>query len=46
MLAVTYADRDEQEYSIEYSLEFGFLRLSPATRQKLGVNVMVVHLGI
>lgn len=30
---------------MEYSLEYGFLRLSQATRQRLSVPVMVVTLG-
>lgn len=36
---------DLNEYAIEYSLEYGFLRLTAATRQKLGIPVMVIHLG-
>lgn len=34
----------DDNYIIEYSLEYGFLRLSPQTRQKLGINVMLVTL--
>ncbi|XP_071445373.1 membralin [Hetaerina americana] len=34
----------EDEYIVEYSLEYGFLRLSPATRQRLGIPVRVVTL--
>ncbi|RMZ94974.1 membralin isoform X1, partial [Brachionus plicatilis] len=34
----------EDNYIIEYSLEYGFLRLSPATRQKLNISVMLVTL--
>ncbi|CAF0706416.1 unnamed protein product [Brachionus calyciflorus] len=34
----------EDNYIIEYSLEYGFLRLSPATRQKLNITVMLVTL--
>lgn len=30
---------------MEYSLEYGFLRLSQATRQRLSIPVMVVTLG-
>lgn len=29
---------------MEYSLEYGFLRLSPTTRQKLGIPVKIVTL--
>ncbi|XP_071951941.1 membralin-like [Antedon mediterranea] len=32
------------EYIMEYSLEYGFLRLSAATRERLGIPIMVVHL--
>ncbi|XP_070564312.1 membralin-like [Ptychodera flava] len=32
------------EYVMEYSLEYGFLRLSPQTRERLGIPVMVVQL--
>lgn len=35
----------QDEYIVEYSLEYGFLRLSPATRQRLSIPVMVVTLG-
>ena len=34
----------EDEYIVEYSLEYGFLRLSPATRQKLNLTVQIVVL--
>ena len=34
----------EDEYIVEYSLEYGFLRLSPLTRQKLNITVMIVVL--
>lgn len=34
----------EENYIIEYSLEYGFLRLSPQTRQKLNITVMLVTL--
>ena len=30
---------------MEYSLEYGFLRLSQTTRTRLKIPVMVVHLG-
>ncbi|XP_072172776.1 membralin-like [Diadema setosum] len=32
------------EYIMEYSLEYGFLRLSPSTRERLGIPVMVIQL--
>lgn len=32
----------EDEYIVEYSLEYGFLRLSPSTRQKLNLTVKLV----
>ena len=31
----------EDEYIVEYSLEIGFLRLSPATRQRLDIPVHI-----
>lgn len=34
----------EEEYIVEYSLDYGLLRLSPGTRQKLNIPVMVVTL--
>ncbi|KAL8177720.1 UNVERIFIED_CONTAM: hypothetical protein K2H54_017320 [Gekko kuhli] len=34
----------QEEYIVEYSLEYGFLRLSQSTRQRLGIPVMVVTL--
>ena len=34
----------EDEYIVEYSLEYGFLRLSPATRQKLNITVQILVL--
>ena len=36
---------DEEHYILEYSLEYGFLRLSPTTRQRLNVEVLLVTLG-
>uniref|UniRef100_A0AAV2KZA5 Membralin n=1 Tax=Knipowitschia caucasica TaxID=637954 RepID=A0AAV2KZA5_KNICA len=33
-----------EEYIVEYSLEYGFLRLSQNTRQKLNIPVMIVTL--
>lgn len=35
----------QEEYIVEYSLEYGFLRLSQSTRQRLSIPVMVVTLG-
>lgn len=37
-------DGYEDDYIIEYSLEYGFLRLSQSTRSRLKIPVMVVHL--
>ncbi|CAD5112308.1 DgyrCDS1534 [Dimorphilus gyrociliatus] len=34
----------EEKYIFEYALEYGFLRLSPGTRQKLNISVMLVVL--
>ncbi|NXP45417.1 MBRL protein, partial [Heliornis fulica] len=34
----------QEEYIVEYSLEYGFLRLSQGTRQRLSIPVMVVTL--
>uniref|UniRef100_T1JGY6 Membralin n=1 Tax=Strigamia maritima TaxID=126957 RepID=T1JGY6_STRMM len=34
----------EDEYIVEYSLEYGFLRLSPNTRQRLNIPVKIVTL--
>nr|XP_057930452.1 membralin [Doryrhamphus excisus]XP_057930453.1 membralin [Doryrhamphus excisus] len=34
----------QEEYMVEYSLEYGFLRLSQNTRQRLNIPVMVVTL--
>lgn len=34
----------EDEYIVEYSLEYGFLRLSPAVRQRLNIPVKIVTL--
>jgi len=34
----------EDPYIVEYSLEYGFLRLSPATRKKLNISVQIVVL--
>lgn len=37
-------DDSDDVYAVEYALEYGYLRLSPATRQRLGIPVMVVQL--
>lgn len=34
----------ENDYIVEYSLEYGFLRLNPSTRARLGIPVHVVSL--
>ena len=34
----------DDEYIVEYSLEYGFLRLSPATRERLNITVQLVLL--
>lgn len=34
----------EDEYIVEYSLEYGFLRLSPSTRSRLNIPVKIVTL--
>lgn len=35
----------EEQYILEYSLEYGFLRLPPETRQRLKIEVLLVTLG-
>ena len=35
----------EEQYILEYSLEYGFLRLPPETRQRLNIEVLLVTLG-
>jgi hypothetical protein len=35
----------EEQHILEYSLEYGFLRLSPETRQRLNIEVRLVTLG-
>nr|XP_033477057.1 membralin [Epinephelus lanceolatus] len=42
---MTRAVWPQEEYIVEYSLEYGFLRLSQSTRQRLNIPVMVVTLG-
>ena len=34
----------DNEYIVEYSLEYGFLRLSPSVRQRLNITVRLVVL--
>ncbi|KAJ8374769.1 hypothetical protein SKAU_G00053490 [Synaphobranchus kaupii] len=41
---LTRAVWPQEEYIVEYSLEYGFLRLSQNTRQRLNIPVMVVTL--
>lgn len=43
--ALDFAAWPQEEYMVEYSLEYGFLRLSQSTRQRLNIPVMVVTLG-
>ena len=43
-LHITVLVWPDDEYIIEYSLEYGFLRLSPSTRQRLNIPVLVVKL--
>jgi hypothetical protein len=35
----------EEQHILEYSLEYGFLRLSPETRKRLNIEVLLVTLG-
>ncbi|XP_061634535.1 membralin isoform X1 [Phyllopteryx taeniolatus] len=39
-----FAAWPQEEYMVEYSLEYGFLRLSQSTRRRLNIPVMVVTL--
>ncbi|KAL1023214.1 hypothetical protein UPYG_G00037790 [Umbra pygmaea] len=41
---LTRAVWPQEDYIVEYSLEYGFLRLSQTTRQRLNIPVMVVTL--
>ncbi|KAJ7993300.1 hypothetical protein DPEC_G00271000 [Dallia pectoralis] len=41
---LTRAVWPQEEYIVEYSLEYGFLRLSQTTRQRLNIPVLVVTL--
>ncbi|CAF1596771.1 unnamed protein product [Rotaria magnacalcarata] len=36
----------EEHYILEYSIEYGFLRLSPETRQRLNIEVLLVTLDM
>ena len=36
----------EEQYILEYSLEYGFLRLLPETRKRLNIEVLLVTLGM
>ncbi|KAK3755625.1 hypothetical protein QZH41_017611 [Actinostola sp. cb2023] len=38
-------DEKKEEYAMEYSLEYGFLRLTPATRKRLNISVLTVELN-
>jgi hypothetical protein len=35
----------EEQHILEYSLEYGFLRLSPETRRRLNIEVLLITLG-
>lgn len=41
---VVFPGIDYESYIVEYSLEYGFLRLSPNARTRLGIPVMLVAL--
>ena len=41
-----FVESSEDEYAMEYSLEFGFLRLSQTARSRLKIPLMVVQLGM
>jgi hypothetical protein len=43
---LNFLESYEDEYVMEYSLEFGFLRLSKTARSRLNIPVMVVKLGM
>ena len=42
----TFLSVGKEEYAVEYALEYGFLRLSSETRERLGIPVMLVELGM
>lgn len=44
VLAILIKVISDEEYIVEYSLEYGFLRLSPATRTRLNIPVKIVTL--
>jgi hypothetical protein len=43
-IVIVFSVLPEEDYIVEYSLEYGFLRLSPGTRQKLNIPVKIVTL--
>jgi hypothetical protein len=45
IITLNVLESHEEEYVMEYSLEFGFLRLSQTARSRLKIPVMVVQLG-
>ena len=44
-ISVCYSVWPDERYIVEYSLEYGFLRLSPETRHRLNISVLLVTLG-
>lgn len=42
---VTTDDEEEDQFIVEYSLEYGFLRLSNATRERMNIPVLYVFLN-
>ena len=45
LLMLLCVGETKEEYAVEYALEYGFLRLSPESRKKLGIPVLLVELG-
>ena len=45
LLMLLCVGESKEEYAVEYALEYGFLRLSPESRKKLGIPVLLVELG-
>ena len=45
-VTLNFLESHEDEYAMEYSLEFGFLRLSQTARSRLKIPVMVIQLGM
>ncbi|EDW02564.1 GH22064 [Drosophila grimshawi] len=43
-IPIKAVDDDDEQYIVEYSLEYGHLRLSPATRKRLNIPVLTVQL--